>query len=62
MGLNLKDQRAKPSGGSLQLNAIKWASKFPRFFWHEREITKGLIRLSSQAPSKYVDLEPEIYN
>ncbi len=27
----------------------------------EREITKGLMRLSQQALSKYVDNEPDIY-
>jgi len=27
----------------------------------EREITRGLMRLSQQALSKYVDKEPDIY-
>lgn len=27
----------------------------------EREITKGLMRLSQQALAKYVDKEPDIY-
>jgi hypothetical protein len=59
--LNIKNSEVIPMCERLGCRAMPTQFPYDLEEPDEREITKGLMRLSQQALSKYVDNEPDIY-